>query len=181
MEIKLLNEPFPFAGSGVPRSPGPHLTPIIKGLQELLYGSKSVDWDLELCADIGFTWERAMEMALKDRLGIRPGELKRDGIICSPDYLAPDPEGEFPLVVVETKHWWRSSNKPVEDDWYAMMQLKCYCKLAGTRCAVMRICYCVGAYWGQGPVYKVLRIVFDQDEIDDAWGMIVRNKEMGNE
>lgn len=181
MQIKLLEEPFPFAGSGVPRTAGIHLTPILHGLDKLINNKQysGGEWDLEMCAEIGFTWERAMEIALKDRLGVRPKEITRDGIICSPDGIGFDPLGEVPLVVEELKFWWRSSNKSITDDWYAIMQQKCYCKVINTTVSVMRICYCVGAYWGQGPVYKPLRIEFTEEEINEAWDMVVRNKEIG--
>jgi len=147
-----------------------HLTDIIKRMDQTDY--TGVKWNMNLTPDCGFIWERALEMAYKDKLGIRPNEIIVDGIVGSPDGVGDDPWGEVDFVNEEYKLTWKSSNNPIESNWYYITQFKSYCKMLGTRVTVVRIIYVVGDYKGSGPQYFTYRLEFTQKEIDENWAYI---------
>lgn len=164
-----------------PRSPGLHLSSILKALDEMLHGKlhKENAYDLPLCATLGFTWERLLELAYKDLLGIRPQEITVDGIIMSPDGVGEDPYGEVPLVVEEYKCWWRSTKRTPMVGWYEVMQNVCYCNALGTNVGVFRVLYVVGDKWMDGPQYLQWRVEYDPDFIQRSWDMVIRNRGAG--
>jgi hypothetical protein len=144
-----------------------HLTDIIKSLDQKDYSG--VSWNMDLTADIGFIWERALERAYKEMLGIRPGEHVLDGVVCSPDGIGDDPWGELGHVDEEHKLTWKSSNSAIENNWYYMTQFKGYCKVLETTVTVARVLYVCGNYKGSGPIYRVYRIEYSEEEIDGNW------------
>jgi hypothetical protein len=165
-----------------PRNPGVHLSSILKALDEALHGKQHRDdngWNLELCAMLGFTWERAMELALGDLLGYRPDSIEVDGIHMSPDYIAPDPLGKVPLVMTELKCWWRSPKRTPMHGWYEVRQNMSYCRAFGTNVGLFRVCYLVGEYWGQGPQWLDWRVEYSEQALEDNWSMIQRNRHLG--
>jgi hypothetical protein len=165
-----------------PREAGVHLSSILKALDEALHGKKYQDdggWDLELCATIGFTWERVLELALGDLLGFRPESIEKDGIHMSPDYIGSDPLGEVPLAVVELKCWWRSPKRTPMHGWYEVHQNMSYCYALGTNVGLFHTAYLVGAQWRDGPKWCSWRVKYSDEALEANWGMVVRNKEMG--
>jgi len=167
-----------------PRSPGIHLSSILKALDVHLHGNKysgESSFDLPLCATEGFMWERVLEMAYKDLLGFRPGEIELDGIRMSPDGVGSDPWGKVPIVCEEYKCWHRSTKRKPTDGWYEVMQNACYCHALGTTVGVFRVLYLVGDYWGHGPQYKQWRVEYDPGFLEQTWAMVVRNKHLGTD
>jgi len=148
-----------------------HLTDIIKALESRDYSGNK--WDMPLTADCGFIWEVALERAYKERLGIRPGEIEVDGIICSPDGFADDPLGKVDLVDSEYKLTWKSSRNQITDNWYYMTQFKGYCHVLQTNVVLARVLYVCGDYRGSGPQYVVYRIEYDPKEIKENWENMV--------
>lgn len=165
----------------VPRSPGLHLSSILKALDRDLHGAyhKAGGFNLNLCADIGFTWERVIEIAYKSMVGLRPGEIEKDGVLMSPDGIGEDPLGIVPFTVHEYKCWFRSTRRTPMHDWYVIMQNMCYCHAMGTTVGVFRVLYLVGDSWQDGPKYKQWRIEYDPAEMELAWQMVIRNKALG--
>jgi hypothetical protein len=144
--------------------------------------------DLELTAEIGLLWERALSKIMREKYAVRPPQIRLDGIWMSPDGLShvedlgslsigPDPQGEVPVVVEEYKTTWQSTKRSPSDNFKYMMQVKAYCKAIGTNVAVMRIFYVMGDYKGSGPICRVARIKFTDEELDQNWDMLLKEKE----
>jgi hypothetical protein len=170
--------PFSFSPNG--RSSGTHLTQIIRSIQDDLgMSKKAAGWEMNTCANIGFLWEDAFSTAYADyhsKLIMRPGELVSDeGIIMSPDGLGPDPFEQVPIANHEYKCTWRSSNKEPTGDFYWDTQFKCYCKGLMTTVTVLHVMYVNGDYKGSGPLEKHFRLEYSEQEIDTAWGMVVKH------
>lgn len=160
------------------RKEGIHVSSVIKSLQEssgLGYKGKGFS-DMELTAEIGLLWEDILSKVMKEKYAIRPPQIQLDGIWMSIDGISPDPKGEFPLVVVEYKATWQSTNRSPIDNFYYMSQVKSYCKALETLVAIMHIFYIMGDYKGSGPIYRVARIKFSQYELDQNWNMILKHK-----
>ena len=161
-----------------PREEGIHLGEIIKSLMDssgIGYKGKGFK-DMELTAEIGLLWERALSKIMREKYAVRPPQIQVDGIWMSPDGIGPDPSGEVPLVVEEYKATWQSTRRSPIDNFYYMAQVKSYCRALDTTVAIMRIFYIMGDYKGSGPIYRVARIVFSQWELDKNWEMILRHK-----
>ena len=179
MKCTPVDEKFVPAGSGQERSDDgrPHLTSIIRHIRDKAgfgYGD-GPGWDRDTTMEVGFLWEDVLDAAFKDRMAIRPGEVELDGVVGSPDGIGEDPEGVEHAVLEELKCTWRSSRRSPTEDWSWMVQIKSYCKMIGTTVTIMRVLYLMGDYKGSGPQYKVFRIEFTQDELDQNWAMIVAN------
>lgn len=162
------------------RTPGVHLTDIIKDIMETSGMQRTVSgnvWgmdQLNLAAEVGFMWEEILSNAMKDRLPYRIGEVTVDGIIMSPDGLEVDEEEEENggLVLGEYKAVWHSSRRLPVDQWKWMTQIKGYCKGVGTNVVKMCILYLMGDYKGSGPQYKGYKIRFTDLEIEENWSML---------
>lgn len=182
-ELKDVTKIYAPFGSGLPRSPGLHLTTIIRDLRDSLgMGKKAEGWDMNICADIGFLWEDAFAYAYRDRMDeiYRPNEFVIDGISLSPDGVGVDPEtGDIYdlLVNYEYKCTWRSSKRIPTDDFYWDTQFKCYCYGLNTNITILHVFYVMGDYRGSGPVNRTYRIEYTDQEIETAWGMVKRHAE----
>ena len=161
------------------REEGLHLGTVIKSLENasgLGYTGKGFN-DMQLTAEIGLLWELVLGKVMAEKYATRPQQIQVDGIWMSPDGIGPDPAGEVPLVVEEFKASWKSTKSSPVDSFYYMCQVKSYCHAVGTNVAVMRIFYILGDYKGSGPQYRIARIVFSDQELEDNWKMIVKHKE----
>ena len=191
MDIIIKDEQWPRAlfEDADEREDGLHLGYVVKSLMDKSgMGYKGDGFkDLELAAEIGLLWERALSKIMREKYAIRPPQLLVDGIWMSPDGVStddplssmsvgPDPEGEVPLVVEEYKATWRSTNKNPIDNFYYMTQTKSYCRAVGTTVVVMRIFHVMGDYKGSGPLYRVARIKFTEYELQSNWEMILKHK-----
>lgn len=192
MKIYPMHEEFVPMGSGLPRSDytetgKPHLTDIIKALEEHMGWAPKAKWPEKwLTMEVGFWWEDMLGKVYGERsAAIRPDEVERDGIVGSPDGVGPDPgltdaDGKIIippdpniLVLEEYKATWRSVKTTPDKVWKYMTQAMSYCAMMELDVVVFRIAYLFGDWKGTGPQYKPYRIEFEQDEIDDNWAMIV--------
>lgn len=189
MEYQLTDSPYPPVGSGVERSFDKlHLTTVIDSiLNKLGAGYKGGEFgDPGICMDLGFIWEHVLELAYKDRLGIRMGEVELDGIVGSPDGIGYDDpvykldgklawKGTGDPCLEEYKFKWKSSknmpnNQAFERD---IIQVKSYCYMLDLNIVIMRIGFINGNYSkGAGPMYRIARLVFDEEELWRNWEMI---------
>lgn len=162
-----------------PRAKGLHLGAVIKSLQESSgLGYKGAGFsDMELTAEIGLLWEQVLSKVMGEKYAMRPPQIQSDGIWMSPDGIGPDPLEEVPLVVEEYKATWQSTKRSPLDNFYYMCQVKSYCRIMGTKIAIMHIFYIMGDYRGSGPIYRVARIKFTEYELEQNWNMILRHKE----
>lgn len=179
MEIELIDEVFPYRGSGLPRTPNNgaiHLTDVIDAIEEEMgWGYKGTGFgDPCMSMELGFWWEDVLSAAFRDRHAVRIGEVELDGIIGSPDGLGMW-KGE--LVLEEYKCTWKSTNKTPEDVWRYLVQVKAYCKMLGVTKCIMRIAHVVGKFWGDGPRYRVYLLTFDEVDLEDNWKMIIDQRD----
>lgn len=174
-----------------------HVTDILNYMDDVLYGTKSDadfesdGWDSAALCEAGFTYERMLEMAWVDRLGVRCGEIEREDIVGSPDGVRFDPEAYHPLpsykpwVIEEYKFSWQASDKAFVQDqagtflkpkWQRFInQAKSYCVLwgDGSECnrVLYRILFVCGDYKKErGAQYKEFLVEFTEQELKDWWG-----------
>lgn len=166
------------------RSPGCHLTDVIKSVMEESGISRTVSgagWaptQLNLAAEVGFMWEEILSRAMKERLPVRLDEVMVDGIAMSPDGVEWDEESGS-MVLSEYKAVWHSVRRSPADNFKWMSQIMGYCLGVGTRIVKMYILYLNGDWKGSGPIYKGFRIEFSEMEIRENWMMLTnhaRNK-----
>lgn len=181
MEVQITENVWPATlfEDDEPRAEGIHLGHVIKSLETSVgLGYKGDGFnDMQLTAEVGLLWERALSKIMGEKYGIRPPQMQLDGIWMSPDGIGDDPAGEEPMVLEEYKATWKSTKGMPEENFYYMCQVKSYCHALGTPVAVMRIFYLMGDYKGSGPQYRVARYRFTQRELEDNWRMILQHKE----
>lgn len=161
------------------REEGVHLgdvTHSLKSRSGLGYKGKGFQ-DMNLTPEIGLLWERVLSLVMRDKYAMRPPQIQEDGIWMSPDGIGPDPEGKVPLVVEEYKATWKSTRRSPAEDFSYMVQVKSYCRALDTHVAIMRIFYIMGDYKGSGPIYRVARLEFTRQELDQNWAMVLKEKE----
>ena len=162
-----------------PRTPGLHLSQIIRSILQSLEPAKYKDGPVDmLYADPGFTFERVLETAWSSRRAnlVRPGEIECDGIICSPDYLdfdGPDPEP----VLVESKMTEMSMvgcpTDPKFRKW--LWQIAGYCYALDVTKSRLHVLWMRGDYKEVRRAYEVFEIVWEQEELDRTWAMLVQH------
>ena len=162
-------------GSGVERSEGLHLTPIIYDIAIKLGimkpSSDSEDGKAEFF-ERGFIFEDLLSHVFATRMALRIGEITLDGITGSPDGLG---EWESRLVVEEYKCTSKSLSRPIEDNWMWVTQVKAYCHMVGVPKAIMRVLYVAGDYKPPFPQYRAYLMEFSQRELEENWSMIVNH------
>ncbi len=162
-----------------PRAEGLHLSDVIQRIMADAGMIKTGGGftDIELTAEIGLLWEDVLSLVMRDKYAIRPPQICEDGIWMSLDGIAEDPLGIYSVVVEEYKAAWASSNKCPSENYKYMAQVKSYCRAIGTECAIMRIFHLMGDYRGSGPLYKVSRIEFTRQELDENWALVLRYRD----
>lgn len=182
MDCTFVDLPFPCVGSGVPRSSPDdtgllHMTDVIRSIEARIGRPRSGNFeDLNMAADVGFMWEDTLTRVMADRIMgqvFRPGEVIKDGIVCSPDGVGPDPLGVSHMVLEEYKFTWQSNRRSPVEVWYWMAQCMGYCYALGLDTVIMRIAYVLGDYKGSGPRYREARIVYTEQELWGNWRMII--------
>ena len=177
-----------FGKSGLPRSVGDrvvHVTEVLDKLDEVSGGGKKYSergFDLQMCGELGFCWEDALEGAYAGRYKWeRPGEVWKDGIVGSPDGLEPG------VRVHEIKLRWKSlRNFDLKSEEKILMQAKSYCVMTGVRECWFHVGF-VMASWGYGelgepkeigPVRKVWKCEWGKVELWEHWKMMRRGRDM---
>jgi len=187
-------------GSGVDRSAEPgtvHLTDVMRYIAQTLklkgvYGSDSTShWELDVAAEAGFIWEDVLSRAYAERCVPRPPEQQKGVIVFSPDGFGFDPgvwdygndcwliEPSNEPVLEEYKCTWQSVKKSPLDVWRYKVQAQGYLYGMGLRTVIYRILHLNGDYAGSGPLYKQVRISYNEDidqlELENNWAMLELN------
>lgn len=194
-------EDFPLPSTSAGRSPGLHVSSIIRLLameRGILAADEMEELSLidvrdmsrigivaQLRIHLGLAWE---EHYLRQLLDVEkhPGELKLDGVYLSPDgesfsviFTLP---GKWGVIIHEVKCTYKSTNtttargKVLEGrkNFLWMCQLKSYCKAKGTRFGVLHVLHVCGDY--VRPIVPMLyryHIEFTQQELDDNWNLLM--------
>jgi hypothetical protein len=123
---------------------------------------------------MGWAWEEVVTHALARVRPtmpgvVRPGEFTLDGI-----HMTPDGVFEREWAVEEFKATWRSSNRPLDPDfWSWLVQIKAYCLALQTQRAYLSVFWVCGDYRESGPFTQRFRLEFNDAEIRDNWTMLV--------
>lgn len=164
---------------GLTRSPGLHLTTIIRDIERTI--KPKDEWcteeELAMFGAMGFMWERVFGMAHRDSIaggGIeRMGEFERDGIIGSPDLVRTSD-----WTLIETKCTWRSVKKwesfP-QGFWAWIVQTKAYCHMVGSEVAEIHAFFVAGDWRPPVPCTRSIRIKYTERELVENWKMLMEH------
>ena len=163
---------------GLTRSPGLHLTPILRDMAEAINPdtrSPISERDLAFYGAGGFIWERSwsqahVESVLSGDL-IRPGEFERDGITGSPDVI------DIGISrLIELKCRWMSARKfdHLEANFFwEILQIKCYLAMIGWTEAELTVFFVCGDWQPPVPRVRSVLLEFTEREIEEAWAGVV--------
>lgn len=186
--VALVNSTAPplVMSSGVPRSPGLHLSQILGGLYEYI-NKRPQDDDVfrgSVYMATGFAWEQILGWAIErvfpsDRILNHLGEVEKDGILMSPDGF-----DTVDCCLEEWKCTWKSALKRPPDDFPSWMwQMKAYCHALEVNKARLRILHISGSYYkpavafcgrcATGPCIHTWELEFTQQELVANWAMVV--------
>lgn len=175
-EITLVRDGMPDLLPMQGRSPGIHISQIIRYLCIRLghFEDRGEEAWNQAQLELGNAFEHAIveRYALNDPdRYVRPGELERDKLFGSPDLLDIIEE-----TVDELKCTWMSSMKhDVEGEkfWRYWVQIKAYCYMMGWSVGRLHVLFVNGDYRNSGPVYRVWRQEFTQQELWENWQMLL--------
>lgn len=195
---------FDLSHEGGPRTPGLHLSGILRRLafSHHLWDSDPDEiplYDLIRTTPpehagklsslvriaVGHAWEK-WYMGKMPKIIHQPGEFVLDGVICTPDGLEPDDHGT--MILHEVKVSWSSSRTPLTEKvklywlWEIMGYLAAISFAFGEQCtrAVLHPLYVNGDYKrdkGSGPKCVPLELEFSWEEIMTNWQVILNNRE----
>ena len=163
------------------RSEGLHVSDLVSSMAQKLGYLDPSEWDETgtLRCAVGEAWEDRLGPQLERTLPCfcyHPGELELDDIFGTPDGEEITDDG---LVIHEIKCTWIGlANKKYQKragliPWYWERQIMSYCKMAGTRRAVLHRLYLNSAYKPPSPKYWVIGMEFTQRELDHHWDMML--------
>lgn len=191
MQVREL--PFEFAPDKGKRSPGLHLSDLVRAVERDIFGAearpdKTPDQikRLEALFEAGAVWERAIEIAYTERYTKgRPWvktqrELRMDGV-----WLTPDADDTREKRVEEYK-WTRVSTATIaregfEKKWPGyLMQMKAYCRALGYTKALLVVLHVNGNYkYGTAegePTPKRYEFTFTKQEVKENWLLLMNKK-----
>ena len=157
------------------RSEGLHVSTIITDLDKTLnaqnYRNEFDEDQLNVYGTLGFVWERVFSEIYsaafcegRKNTIISPGEIEHDGIFGTCDGIDIDEQ-----CIIELKCTWRSSNRPIEQDfskWF--WQMKFYCLAWGLEKARLGVFWVNGNYQGTRnvPSCSMWGMEFTQQELE---------------
>lgn len=162
-----------------PRSPGVHLTDILRDMAKVanMGEDKSgfLQEELEWFAGPGFLWERIWDQAHAEQMAdgtiVSPGEFYRDGIHATPDRI----DWSVPKVI-ELKVRWKSSRKfeSLERNfWVEIAQLKSYCAMTGIMEGDLVVFFIAGHWQPPVPEVKGVHLTFTELELEETWQQVL--------
>jgi hypothetical protein len=183
---------------GTGRSPGRHVSEVIRDLAlrgkilDKKYATEDLDAAPERVA-LGLAWEEWIHNQHPE-ICFHPGEIELDGISMSVDGISYPGDNERSIfgcdsagAVHEFKLTWKSSRKPIDEEWMWLTQLKAYCKgmTAVTKqdhsTGFLHVFYVNGNYSRNPedpdgrPRYKVWGLEFTKNELRENWAMITNH------
>ena len=187
---------------GASRTPGVHLSGILRPLAFSM-GWLDKKWDTEETLDeliertpvdeVGLNgnlmrlvlgmaveeWIAKQLIALRPGFIHQPGEYSLDGILGTPDGIEFDDEG---ILLHEIKGTHKSAKKPITEQKLYIWQVACYLKMVSeffhervTRC-MFHPFFIRGDYSGIDPLYLPQLVIFEWEEIESYWNVVVENK-----
>src|SRR5574341_2631862 len=178
MKIDQLDFEFRPHGTGGERSPGVHVSQIVKSIMQILAPkrfdpSSGLNWE-KITA--GWAWEEALGAAfvkLNHDVIQQFGELERDGITGTPDAYNPSEN-----ALEEYKATWASAKRDITDDlfYHWHLQTQAYLHMAGLDTVIFRVFFVNGHYQHPyDPCWKSWRITYEPRELENNWAMLMRH------
>lgn len=184
--------------SGPKRSAGVHLSSVLRevGVRSGELGKQYADQNLEeligktgdvgsngslMRLVIGFAWEDWIAKQIPEMVH-QPGELELDGVFGSRDGEAFDEEGNRVLHEIKSTH--KSSKNSITSFtmwmWQAMGYLKMMTEYYDELCnrAIFHVLFLRGDYSGIDPQYRSELVIFEREEIESLWNMVLVNKHL---
>lgn len=160
------------------RSPGVHLTQVIRDMAEVSGIGKDsgfLEEDLAWFACGGHLWEHVFDNAHKQAIDrgdlISPGEFFLDGVFATPDRV----DLSRPALI-ELKCRWQSSRKfenLEKNYWCELTQLRCYCHMLGILEGDLIIFFLVGDWRPPIPCVRGVNLKFTDFELEETWMQIL--------
>ena len=180
VDILTIEESFPAQCSGLPRSPGLHLSTVIRVMEQALHGPrKPSGWMMDETREVGFIWEDLLSLVLAQRQvpePLRPEEIVVDGIAMSPDGIG---LWEGHVVLEEYKCTWASiNNRSPDTHWPWLVQSKSDCRAIHVNQVIFRILDLMGDYKGSGPLYRAYLLTYTDRDLEENWQMVLNHKQM---
>lgn len=166
------------------RTPGCHVTDVTSAIMKKIDPEKysgEIDAEARLRFEAGFTWEELLSKYYAHRQAkrpgaciYRPGEVMRDGIIGTPDWMGVDMFDETTPFLLESKFTWKSCREFDLDakkflGW--QLQMKAYLHMLDLTVCYLDVFFVNGG-WEPGkmrPVRQVRRIEFTPRELSEGW------------
>ena len=176
-----------------PRSLGYHVSGSIGRMLKAIDPKRYGDGDSRDLPLNYWSLGHAVEAALADAVNrkypdryIRIGEVEKDGITGSPDFLDVDPQKECPICeeycpsVVDVKLTKISAKRLKEEDftwmWKYWIQVKAYCSMLEVHRGGVLFVFINGDYRGIEPVVALIEDEWDLEELEENWNMIYNNR-----
>lgn len=199
MTFTEIQYPIHLANYGPPRTPGLHLSHILRAMAihtKVFKDSNDLD---ELITNIdpyavgksgplmrcimGYAWEEWLTKHVLKHARFHPGEFMLDGIIGTPDCLEENLDW---LTLHEIKWTFKSSAPPFSYHLMWLYQGACYMKMVSvsTRTPVkdMRLiyhpCYVKGNYRGIDTEYRPVEVHLEEREVDGVWEEVSRQRSL---
>ena len=204
MTVTEIDAPLFLPESDEPRSPGVHLSSIIRriAIQEgilttdeeesmgLLSDHREItDPVAILRISIGLAWEQYyIPRILGPALDVvdHPGEMLVDGIYMTPDgesvgivHVEKRGKKRHDSIVHEIKATYKTARKDIRKQWMWIAQMRSYCRAKGTCHAMLHVLFICGDY--SRPIKPMLRTFvfeFTQEELDSTWDLMLECKRM---
>jgi hypothetical protein len=188
--------PIHLLNYGPPRTPGLHLSQILRAMavHTQVFKDDAVDLNT-LMSDplsvgksgtlmriiMGYAWEEWLAKNVLKNARFHPGEFILDGIIGTPDGLEEDEQW---LTIHETKWTFKSSVGPFSKHLYWLYQGACYLKMVSaamgapiSQCRLIyHPCYVKGNYRGIDTEYRPVEVRLEEREVDGVWEEVSRNR-----
>lgn len=165
------------------RSKGDHVSTLIHEICLELGHYKEDDGEMNQARlELGNAWEFALINRLQldqpDRY-IQPGEIEYQNVFGTPDVLdiVDKADCEMKCTFMSSKHG------PGSDKFFKYeSQLKAYLHMLGWVTGYLHVCFVMGDYKygpGGGPVYRVWRYRFSEQELKMNWKMLMNQAKRG--
>lgn len=197
MTFDPIEYPIDLLNYGPPRTPGLHLSNILRAMAIHTNIFKDTD-DLDILIPnidplkvgksgplmrcvMGYAWENWVAANILKKARFHPGEFFLDGVIMTPDCLEED---EHWLTLHEIKWTFKSSAPPFSKHelwlWQGACYMKAVAKTYGAKISECRLiyhpCYVKGNYQGINTEYSPVEVRLTEGEVDGVWKIVSENR-----
>lgn len=160
------------------RAPGAHQSLILQHIAHkigILKPGERSEEEYPLIWGLGQAWEEWV-VSFYPNLKWQPGEKVVDGIAVNCDGISRIGGRE---MLEECKFTFKRERTGEEflQEWMWMHQGRAYSYVYGPRTVRWHVCYVRGNYKEFGPTYKRYVVQFSEQEVEQTWQMLQRNKE----